>query len=404
MGNNQQWDELRKAAVLCQQRHYERALRAYGDILAQAKDDAKLAAMARVGRGEIKMLLGYYSSRTPNLPLEDPAALAAEHPDSDLVGAIDELEDAVQLDPQSGRAWAQLGEAHRMFARDFFRVMPEPRFEAHLERARQAYEKAGELLPEQEAWLAAHEGARLCHVLWRYLYRRDSELAQQQCDSPDTDAMLERALACFQHALSLAPDYIWAKRFLGYALTMRNEYEKAMQVLGEADVGAGRVDATTQRIMAMLSRYAAGAARSASEEPGIGTAQAEELRVEAARRLRQAQSASQQAIALDSEDTLALYTNAAAWLDRDTPEAYGIASEACGRILNQAADALLLATLLYTRMHKSEDLTREFDDQLSKHIREAYHSSELGGLAQHDPALSYEMCAALSSRLDKILK
>lgn len=369
VGTEQDWTRAREANALRQQGQTTRAIERYDEVIAAARrrGDARLLSQAYAGRGAVKIALGFYSARDPR-----DQAPGAPAPDDDSAerGAIEDLALATQLDPQNGWAWAQLGEAHRSFGRDHFRLMPEARFDAHVEEALRAFERARALLPEQEAWLLAHEAAAHFLGLWRAYDLDTATLPDLEAEPEDDDARrarehLKQAKRGFRQALELNPNYAWAKRFYAYLLTITGKYKKAQRLLADALLDDPRAELHVIRSLSMLYRYAAQAKPKKRE-----------------RLLALALRASQQAMERDSEDFFAVYAHAAACTSLGVAGADGIARDARTRILNQAVRAVSMAFALH--LHGREQ-PEEFLRLLADALGRAHADPEIVAIAHHDP-------------------
>lgn len=363
---------LRDANALRQEGRYPEALRAFDTLLRRFEDgeEPKLVSAAYAGRGVIKLQLGFCSAHDPHEDI-DPAELPALACDEG--GAIEDFSAAVTTDPTHGWAWAQLGDAHRSFARDAFRTMPRRRFEGHLALARVAFDKALELLPGRRAWLLAHAATVDFTWVWREV---PMDTGYRALDA-EWREILGRAEAGFRAAIEIRPNYGWAKRFLAYLLASKGEYTEATQLLGEATIDdAGQVNSTTMRSMSLLHRYSA-----KSLPPGARE-----------RMLQKALHASAQARSYDAEDFFATYVHAAACVDAGMPYADGVAREARDRILNQAARAASMAFVL----HRSTGGSREdFARLLGEVLATPQLDPEVAAISQHDPV--WQRAAALPS-------
>jgi tetratricopeptide (TPR) repeat protein len=372
----QDWIYAREANALRQQGQTTRAIERYDEVITTGRNsrDHELLAYGYAGRGAVKMALGFYSARDPREP--DVDAAVAANDDSRTRGAIEDLVQAAHFDPSNGWAWAQLGEAHRSFARDFFRLMPSQRFQQHIQKALLAFEKAALLLPEQQAWVLAHQAGTHFVGIWR-AYNIDTaqlpdlSLPPQAGDSEDVwEAKKHRIRAeeGFRAALTANPNYAWAKRFLAYLLTITGRYEEAQALLANALLDDPRAELHVIRSLSMLYRYAA-------EASDVAPAERQRL-------LQLALRAGQQTMERDPEDFFGIYAHAAAGAAMGVPDADAICREARGRILNQAARAIAMACALHT---SSGDAMGEFLEVLKTAIRNFHLDPELIAIAHHDP-------------------
>jgi tetratricopeptide (TPR) repeat protein len=395
----QEWIQVREADALRQQEQTTKAVERYDQVIAAAHGygDAKLLAHAYAGRGAVKLALGFHSVLGPQEPAPEtdvPPDIWAE--DVSLTrGAIEDLILATHFDASSGWAWAQLGEAHRSFGRDHYRLMPLARFQQHVRKSLRAFEKARLLLPEQESWLLAHEAATHFLGLWR-AYDSDSatlpDLSRPPAPGDEEDVWeakkhLAQAERGFRDAIAANPNYAWAKRFLAYLLTIKGSYGEAQALLADALLDDPRAELHVIRSLSMLYRYAA-------QAPDLGPDERDRL-------LRLALRAGQQAMERDSEDFFAIYAHAAAGMDMGVPDAGAICREARARILNQAVRAIGMAFALH--MH-SGDAGHEFLPLLLDSLRNLHVDPEIVAIAHHDPVWTKPPVEGSGTLLQEIKK
>lgn len=391
----------RRAHALRQQGQFTQALQEYDELIAHghARENSEVIAAGHLGRGEVKLAQNFYSGHEPALPVNP------QHPppldEGMATGAIEELTAAVLANPASGRAHAQLAESHRMYARDFMRIMPKRRFRQHLEAAREGLARTRELLPERAAWISAHEGAVSMHEATRALCLeiggKGKFVEASARFSSSVEALLADAEAKFREALTLDPNYGWARHFLAYLLSLKGEHQDAMVKLGETVMGAGQVAAGTSTALSMMNRYAAGQMLEQSSGTGRrAKANAEERE----RLLQEAIFASRRAMQENAEDFMAIYAHAASCMDAGTPAAASLAREASGRIVNLGVRALLMAFALHKSAGHDENDFFEFVDSA---VGAAHLDLEIAAIAFHDPMWRHSP-KHLAGRLGKLVQ
>lgn len=353
------------------------------------RDDALLAALY-AQRGAAKADIGFLTSRN----LEHPGRPA------DVPGAIEDLESAVELDKENGWAWARLGDACRVLARDGYKLLPPDEFQAFQERALEAFEQATRLLPEESAWLNAHKGATHFAGCWATLEEEAEQRARPRKGKAKADKRTrsgknqdkERARELFEAAIAENPSYAWAKRFLAYVETLDENYDLSKEILGDALLDDPYARLQVLRGMGLLSLYTAsngqsGAARGKARSKAPSKA-------ERAQALDDAMRASSQALLQDHEDYMALYVQAAAVSELardhgvDPKYAEQVCRNACGKLLNVIGRITALAAGLYLRSGEHggdfEKAEQGVLALLDAHLEKTHRDHELQVIGRHE--------------------
>ncbi len=351
--------------------------------------DAKLLAALHAQRGAAKADLGFLTSRRLDDPEQQPA-------DDDMPGAIEDLESAVALDKDNGWAWARLGDAYRVLARDNYKLVSPAQFDAWKQRALEAFEHAARLLPEEGAWLKAHMGATHFSACWTAL-EEEAEQNQRPRKGKGKPARRTRngknqdketARALFQAAIEENPSYAWAKRFLAYVATLDQDYDLSKEILGDALLDDPQARLQVLRGVGLLSLYAG-----SQEQPRAAGGKARS-KADRAVALDDAMRASSQALLQDHEDYMALYVQAATVSElarahgADPKYAEEVCRNACGKLLNVVGRIMALAVGLYLRSGKHasiESAQLAVLELLDKHLESTHRDHELQVIGVHEP-------------------
>lgn len=386
MSVNELMERFKNASALRVQGLSAVAIEEFTELLRETMpSETKARSKFYAERGASKLALAFQSVQD----LKDDEYMVENVGDDETVsrGAIEDFTVAVTLDPGNGWAWAQLGEAHRTFARDHFRVMPQSRFKSHTEGALNAFAKAEEvfqktegLLSRYEAWLLAHKAATYFLIVW-HKWDIDNFTTEDPFQVVPPAREITEAQECFEAAITNKPDYAWAMRFHAFLLTCQGQYEAAQKQLKKAadiDRRTIRNESTdsdeaffyphVKRSLAMLYRYRAERLKNDPEQRR--------------RALEEALLQSKNVMAHDSDDFYATYAYAAATAELETADAKAICREARDGILNQVMRGILMAFAL----HKKANDPKDFIALLFETIMNAGRDLELLTLATHDPA------------------
>ncbi len=341
------------------QGQFANAIAIFDKIIAAGKADTALLSWTYARRGAAKVSVGFYQNHDG--ASEQKGDIKPEN------GALEDFEQATEIDPKNGWAWAQLGEVRRTLARDQFRILPQSDFDALTRRSIAAFDRAFEYLPQQRAWLHAHRAAAHFVSIWR---KYDLDNPTLDAIPPD-DADVQLADTDFACALRENPNYGWAKRFYAFLKTLIGEYSRADSLLSDAMIDDPDASLHILRSLSMLYRYSAAEAGITSEER-ITT-------------LRRSVRAAAQVMYRDPEDYFAIYTHAAAIADADYPDARQVCLCARDQLLNGLARMTSFALILHERAGEPiGDFARVIGDILDSPHRDI----ELATILRHDPHIA----------------
>jgi tetratricopeptide (TPR) repeat protein len=374
-----------KALKACDQAfaEYEQAIRS-GE-----RRDAKLLSDLHAQRGAAKAAVGFLTSRD----LDQAHGQDAPAVD-DVPGAIEDLERAVALNKYNGWAWAQLGEARRVLARDMYKLLSTEQFESCTRGAIEAFEQAAQLLPDETAWVNAHLAAAHFAHYWVALdaeapptakrgHGRRPGKADKRTSKRDAHPDKETARALFRQAIDENPNYAWAKRFMAYLVTLDQEYDLGKELLGDALLDDPQARLHVLRSMSLLSLYS-------GSEGDDGKGRTAENRATA---LEEAIRAAGQVLTQDPEDYMAIYVHAAAVSeladvhDVDARYAEEVCRNACGKLVHVISRILGLTVGLYLRSGRNASAEQVGHDVLAlldRHLENAHRDHELHTIRRHE--------------------
>jgi tetratricopeptide (TPR) repeat protein len=233
---------------------------------------------------------------------------------------LNDLKEAASLPASSYWVEAQLAEAHRVYVRDVMLSAQErlkavyvylqqeciARFQHALSLAR-----AAGAPPKTLAWIHAHTGA--AQTLLYFVMSNSGPLKKERMS-----LRFDQAVASFEAARALEPDYAWCTHLEAYLMTLRGapgDFQKARELLTQAKDLGGMSTAALNRNLAMLHSFEAAALGEQSEQATAEQSSAEPLKLG----IQAANDSIQRGLEVmreDPDDPFAAYTVAASlgWL------------------------------------------------------------------------------------------
>lgn len=173
-----------------------------------------------------------------------------------LERACDDFVAALAIRPEYAWAYAQMGEAFRIFARNQISSIRSADLQICVSHALGCFDCAEELGSESDAWVHAHKGALYGLAYWHaidmpIIYDSDaigptdgdlSFLTRMKDSIPsapmprDPEEIYKAGEAAFSTASALNPTYPWALAFHAFLRVLHRDYESAIPLLEKAQL------------------------------------------------------------------------------------------------------------------------------------------------------------------------